>query len=66
MKFIQIAPGRYESVAVTHSIKELKVMFGKPSKTISIEEMNKAIAIKREGISTRHLVREVWASSRSE
>ena len=29
VKFIQIAPGRYELVAVTHSIKELKGMFGK-------------------------------------
>ena len=29
VKFIQIAPGRYEFVAVTHSIKELKGMFGK-------------------------------------
>ncbi|MCE2831407.1 MAG: AbrB family transcriptional regulator [Oxalobacteraceae bacterium] len=65
VEFIQIAPGRYEFVAVTHSVKELKGMFGKPAKTVSIEEMNKAIAIKREGISTRHLVREVWASSRS-
>ena len=29
VKFIQTAPGRYEFVAVTHSIKELKGMFGK-------------------------------------
>lgn len=37
-------PGRYEFVAVTHSVKELKGMFGKPAKTVSIDEMNKAIA----------------------
>ena len=29
VKFIQIAPGRYEFVGVTQRIKELKGMFGK-------------------------------------
>ena len=51
VKFTQIAPGRYEFVAVTHSIKELKGMFGKPAKTVSIEDMNKAIA--KRGASAR-------------
>lgn len=44
VEFIQIAPGRYEFVAVTHSVNELKGMFGKPAKTVSVEDMNKAIA----------------------
>lgn len=44
VEFVQIAPGRYEFVAATHSVTELKGMFGKPKKTVSIEAMNKAIA----------------------
>ena len=51
VEFIQIAPGRYEFVAVTHSISELKGMFGKPAKTVSVEDMNKAIA--QRGASSR-------------
>ena len=47
VEFIQIGPGRYEFVAVTHSVKELKGMFGKPAKTVSVEDMNKAIAKRR-------------------
>jgi AbrB family looped-hinge helix DNA binding protein len=51
VEFIQIAPGRYEFVAATHSISELKGMFGKPAKTVSIEDMNQAIA--RRGASAK-------------
>ncbi len=51
VEFIQIGPGRYEFVAVTHSVKELKGMFGKPAKTVSVEDMNKAIA--KRGASAR-------------
>ena len=51
VEFVQIAPGRYEFVAVTHSVSELKGMFGKPAKTVSVEDMNKAIA--QRGASTR-------------
>ncbi len=51
VEFIQIAPGRYEFVAVTHSISELKGMFGKPAKTVSVEDMHKAIA--QRGASSR-------------
>ena len=40
VEFIQITHGRYEFVAVTHTVKELKGMFGKPAKTVSIEDMN--------------------------
>ena len=51
VEFVQIAPGRYEFVAATHSVTELKGMFGKPKKTVSIEAMNKAIA--QRGASAR-------------
>ena len=44
VEFIQIAPGRYEFVAATQSVTELKGMFGKPSKAVSIDDMNRAIA----------------------
>jgi antitoxin PrlF len=51
VEFVQIAPGRYEFVAVTHSVSELKGMFGKSAKTVSVEDMNKAIT--RRGASAR-------------
>lgn len=44
VEFIHIAPGRYEFVAATQNVTELKGMFGKPMKTVSIDDMNKAIA----------------------
>ena len=44
VEFVQIAPGRYEFVAATSEVTELKGMFGKSKKTISIEDMNAAIA----------------------
>ena len=44
VEFIQIAPGRYEFVAATQNVIALKGMFGMPTKTVSIDDMNKAIA----------------------
>lgn len=44
LEFIEVEPGRFEIVAVTRSISELKGMFGKPRKAVSIEDMNQAIA----------------------
>jgi len=44
VEFVQIAPGRYEFVAATQNINELKGMFAKPPKSVSIDDMNKAIA----------------------
>jgi predicted nucleic-acid-binding protein len=35
-----VAPGRLEIFAVTRSVKELKGMFGKAARSVSIEEMN--------------------------
>jgi AbrB family looped-hinge helix DNA binding protein len=51
VEFVQIAPDRFEFVAVNRSITELKGMFGKPSKKVSIDDMNKAIA--KRGASAR-------------
>lgn len=44
VEFVQIAPDRFEFVAANRSITELNGMFGKPGKTVSIDDMNKAIA----------------------
>jgi antitoxin PrlF len=44
VEFVEISPGRYEFIAATKSVTALKGMFGKPRKTVSIEEMNDAIA----------------------
>jgi AbrB family looped-hinge helix DNA binding protein len=44
VEFIQIAPGRYEFFAANQNVTELKGMFGKPMKTVSIDDMNKTIA----------------------
>lgn len=44
VEFVQIAPGRYEFVAATLNVTELKGMFGKAKKTVSVEAMNRAIA----------------------
>ena len=44
VEFVQVEPGRFEVVAATRSVRELKGMFGKASRTVSIEEMNRTIA----------------------
>lgn len=44
VEFVEVEPGRFEVVAATRSVKELKGLFGKPAKRVSIEDMNKAIA----------------------
>lgn len=53
VEFIEIGPGRYELVAATSSVRELKGMFGKPSKKVSIDDMNKAIGRRGGGASSR-------------
>ena len=45
IEFIQIEPGRFELMAATRSVRELKGMFGPASRVVSIEEMNAAIAV---------------------
>jgi antitoxin PrlF len=44
VEFVEVAPGRYEFMAATRSATALKGMFGKPRKSVSIEEMNAVIA----------------------
>ena len=44
VEFVQIEPGRFELVAATRSVRELKGLFGKPRRTVSIADMNRAIA----------------------
>ena len=44
VEFVEVAPGRYEFIAATRSVTELKGMFGKPRKAVSIKEMNATIA----------------------
>jgi antitoxin PrlF len=51
VEFVEIAPGRYEFIAATRPVTDLKGMFGKPRKSVSIEEMNAAIA--RRGASAK-------------
>ena len=51
VEFVEIAPGRYEFIAATRSVTALKGMFGKSRKSVSIEEMNAAIA--RRGASAK-------------
>jgi antitoxin PrlF len=46
VEFVQIAPGRYEVMAATQSVSQLKGMFGKAHKVVSIDEMNQAIAMR--------------------
>jgi antitoxin PrlF len=44
VQFVEVAPGRFEFFAATRSVTELKGMFGKPKRTVSIADMNAAIA----------------------
>jgi AbrB family looped-hinge helix DNA binding protein len=44
VEFVEVAPGRYEFIAATQSVTALKGMFGRARKTVSIDDMNAAIA----------------------
>lgn len=44
VEFVQIEAGRFELVAATRAVRELKGLFGKAVRTVSIEEMNRTIA----------------------
>ena len=44
VEFVEVAPGRFEFMAATRSVTQLKGMFGKRvAKPVSIEEMNRVI-----------------------
>lgn len=45
VEFVQVEPGRFELIAATRSVRELKGMFGKPRRRVSIAEMNEAIGL---------------------
>jgi antitoxin PrlF len=51
VEFVEMSPGRYEFIAATRAVTELKGLFGKARKTVSIEEMNATIAAR--GASAR-------------
>lgn len=44
VEFVQIAPGRYEFVAATRDITELKGMFGPAQAMVTLEDMDAAVA----------------------
>ena len=44
IEFVQLEPGRFEVVAITRSVRELKGLFGDVARTVSIDEMNRTIA----------------------
>ncbi len=45
VEFVQVGPGRYEVIAATRSVRELKGMFGKARRRVSIDEMNQVITL---------------------
>ena len=44
VEFVQLEPGQYLFVAANRSVTELKGMFGKAKKAVSVDEMNQVIA----------------------
>jgi AbrB family looped-hinge helix DNA binding protein len=44
VEFVEVASGRFEVIAATRSITALKGLFGKPARSVSVEEMNEVIA----------------------
>jgi antitoxin PrlF len=44
VEFVQVESGRFELVAATRSVRELKGMLGTPTRTLSIADMNRVIA----------------------
>ena len=51
IEFVEVEPGRFEVIAATRSVTDLKGMFGKAKKIVSIDDMNAAIAAR--GASAR-------------
>lgn len=44
VEFVEVAPGRFELITATRSVTALKGMFGRSTRTVTIDEMNAAIA----------------------
>ncbi len=51
VEFVEIDPGQFLFMAANRSVTELRGMFGKPKKPVSVEEMNRVIAAR--GASAR-------------
>ena len=52
LDFVQVEPGRFEIVAATRSVREIRSMFGKPGRRASIDDMTRAIAERGVAAST--------------
>ena len=52
VEFVEVGPGRFEFVAATRSVTDLKGMFGKANKVVSIAEINQVIVA--QGAQARH------------
>ncbi|WP_439606012.1 AbrB/MazE/SpoVT family DNA-binding domain-containing protein [Hydrogenophaga sp.] len=44
VEFVELEQGEFLMVAANRSLTDLKGMFGRPSKVVSIEEMNRVVA----------------------
>ena len=44
IEFVEVRPGCFEIVVATQPVQALKGMFGKPTRRVSIDDMNQAIA----------------------
>jgi antitoxin PrlF len=44
IEFVEVQPGRFEIMVATQPVQALKGMFGKPTRRVSIDDMNQAIA----------------------
>jgi AbrB family looped-hinge helix DNA binding protein len=44
VEFVQIASRRIELVAAVRTVRELKGMFGKADRAVSVDEMNRTVA----------------------
>ena len=65
VEFVQTQPGRFEIVAATRSVRELKGLFGKAAHTVSIEEMNRTIAERGASAALRAGARAATRSGRT-
>ena len=45
VEFVQVEPGQFLFLAANRSVTELKGLFGKPRRPVSIEAMNRAIRL---------------------
>jgi antitoxin PrlF len=46
VEFVEVEPGQFLFMAANRSVTELKGMFGKAKQAVSIEDMNRAIALR--------------------